>query len=61
LKDENNQVYSYNTGNPGTFLSKTFVFKDKDVAYILFANSQTYDTETGLSILYNELKKKYGN
>jgi hypothetical protein len=54
-------VYSYNTGNPGTFLSKTFVFKDKDVAYILFANSQTDDTETGLNILYTELKKKYGN
>lgn len=61
LKDENNQVYSYNTGNPGTFLSKTSVFKDKDVAYILFANSQTDDTEIGLNILYTELKKKYGN
>lgn len=57
--DENNQTYSYNIGNPGTFLTKVFVFKNLDRAFILFANSQTTDTDTGLDILYEELKRKY--
>lgn len=61
LTDENSQAFSYNTGNPGTFLSKVFVFKDTDRAYIFLTNSQTDDTEKGLNILYAELKKKYGN
>jgi CubicO group peptidase (beta-lactamase class C family) len=59
LTDENKQTYSYNIGNPGTFLTKVFVFKDIDKAFILFANSQTTDTDTGLNILYEELKRKY--
>jgi CubicO group peptidase (beta-lactamase class C family) len=58
--DVNNQTYSYNIGNPGTFLTKVFVFKDLDRAFILFANSQTADTDTGLNIIYDELKRKYG-
>lgn len=59
--DENHQPYSYNIGNPGTFLSKVFVFKDSDKAFILFANAQSPDTDTGLNILYEELKRKYNN
>jgi CubicO group peptidase (beta-lactamase class C family) len=58
--DENNQTYSYNIGNPGTFLTKVFVFKNIDRAFILFANSQSADTDTGLTVLYEELKSKYG-
>jgi CubicO group peptidase (beta-lactamase class C family) len=61
LKDENDQLYSYNIGNPGTFLSQVYIFNDSDRAYILFSNSQTKDTEMGLSVLYSELKRKYGN
>lgn len=59
LKDENNQIYSFNIGNPGTFLSKVYVFKETDRAFILFANSQTEKTDIGLTILYEELKRKY--
>ncbi|MFT3750382.1 MAG: serine hydrolase domain-containing protein [Agriterribacter sp.] len=58
--DDNNQTYSYNIGNPGTFLTKVFVFKDIDRAFILFANSQTEETDIGLNILYEEFKRKYG-
>lgn len=58
-KDEKNQIYSYNIGNPGTFLTKVFVFKDLDKAFILFANAQTGGADTGLNILYEELKRKY--
>lgn len=57
--DRNNQTYSYNIGNPGTFLSKVFVYKDLDRAFILFANAQTADTDAGLDVLYLELKRKY--
>ncbi|MBL7712357.1 MAG: serine hydrolase [Chitinophagaceae bacterium] len=57
--DNNHQTYSYNIGNPGTFLSKVFVFKDQDRAFILFANAQTADADAGLDVLYEELKRKY--
>lgn len=58
-KEEKNQTYSYNIGNPGTFLSKVFVFKDIDKAFILFANAQTEDSDKGLDVLYAELRRKY--
>ncbi|MBI3232648.1 MAG: serine hydrolase, partial [Bacteroidetes bacterium] len=58
-RDENGQTYSYNIGNPGTFLTKVFVFKDVDRAIILFTNSQTAETDQGLDIVYAELKEKY--
>ena len=58
--DENGRPYSYNVGNPGTFLTKVFVFGTQDRAFILFANAQSGETDTGLDILYAELKKRYG-
>lgn len=58
--EENGQTFSYNIGNPGTFLTKVYVFDQSDRAYILFANSQTADTDRGLDVLYEELKKRYG-
>lgn len=57
--DENNQTFSYNVGNPGTFLTKVFVFKDLDRAIVLFANAQTPDADAGLDVLYGALKGKY--
>lgn len=59
--DEDNRIYSYNIGNPGTFLSKVYVFKDTDRAFILIANSQSEATDAGLNVLYNELRRKYNN
>lgn len=58
-KDEKDGWYSYNIGNPGTFLSKVFVFKQQDRAYILVANSQSESTDKGLTLLYEALKAKY--
>jgi hypothetical protein len=58
-KEGKNQTYSYNIGNPGTFLSKVFVFKDIDKAFILFANAQTEASDKGLDVLYAELRRKY--
>ena len=60
LKDENGQTFSYNIGNPGTFLSKVYVFKNSDRAFILFSNAQTPKADEGLNVLYNELYEKYG-
>jgi len=57
--DEANQVYSYNEGNPGTFLTQVYVYKDLDRAYILFANVQSDEAETGMGVIYDELKKRY--
>jgi hypothetical protein len=37
------------------------IFKDADRAFILFANSQTIETDTGLNILFEELKRRYSN
>lgn len=60
-QDENKQVYSYNIGNPGTFLSKVYVYKSKDRAYIMLSNTQTEEADEGLDVLYNELKKTYNH
>ena len=57
--DEHGLVYSHNTGNPGTFLTSAYVYKDQNRAYILFANAQTDEAEEGLDVLYSELKSRY--
>ncbi|MES2380735.1 MAG: serine hydrolase domain-containing protein [Bacteroidota bacterium] len=57
--DENQQTYSYNIGNPGTFLSKVYIYKNTNRAYILLTNAQTDETDEGLDVLYTQLKKIY--
>lgn len=59
MENENKQVFSYNIGNPGSFLTQVLVFKNLDKAIILFANAQTDDAEEGLNMLLEELKTKY--
>ncbi len=56
---ENNETYSYNIGNPGTFLSKVYVFKNSDRAFILFSNVQSPKADEGLNVLFSELQKRY--
>lgn len=58
--DAVNGAYAYNIGNPGSFLTKVYVFKDINKAFILFANAQTDAADEGLDELYNELLHKYG-
>ncbi len=57
--DTDSSEYSYNIGNPGTFLTKVFVFKESDIAIILFSNAQTKEADKGLDTLFNELHLKY--
>ncbi|WP_435352702.1 serine hydrolase domain-containing protein [Emticicia sp. SJ17W-69] len=58
--DEKSQLkYSFHEGNPGTFLTKVYLCKDRNKAFILFANVQSDEAENGLKIVFEELKKKY--
>ncbi|MBL7918959.1 MAG: beta-lactamase family protein [Bacteroidia bacterium] len=59
LKNERNEMYSYNIGNPGTFLSKVYVFNATDKAFILLANVQSDEANEGLDVLFDFLKSKY--
>ncbi len=59
--DVNNHRYSYNFGNPGTFLSKVYVYKDADIGVIVLGNAQTPASDEGLSVLYQQLVRRYVN
>lgn len=58
-KDEKGRLVSSNIGNPGTFLSKVYVFGNSDRAFIILANAQTDSTDEGMNTLYAELRKRY--
>jgi hypothetical protein len=57
--DAEGTPYYFNKGNPGTFLTKVYMFTNTGKAIILFANSQSPATDAGLDILSDELKEKY--
>ncbi len=57
--DENGRRYSYNTGNPGTFLTRVYVFPDSDKALILFCNVQSPEAEAAFEILYQQFRQNY--
>lgn len=58
-EDENEQRYSYNTGNPGTFLTKVYLYTGTGKAYIVFSNAQTDEAAKGIDILLEVLKERY--
>jgi CubicO group peptidase (beta-lactamase class C family) len=60
LKDEKDQSCSYNIGNPGSFLTKVFIYKNADKAIIVFSNAQTTEADRGTDILIEALINKYG-
>ena len=57
--DENGRIFSYNVGNPGTFLSKVYIFNKENKAFILLCNVQNDEAEEGIDNLYDHLKKMY--
>lgn len=59
-KGADGELLVYNIGNPGSFLTKVYLFPDKDRAYILFSNAQTPQADEGLDALFQELRGKYG-
>ncbi|HRH48651.1 MAG TPA: serine hydrolase [Panacibacter sp.] len=56
--ETNNLKYSFHEGNPGTFLSRIYICKNTNRAFIFFANVQSDDAAEGLTILFNELSKE---
>lgn len=52
--------YSFHNGNPGTFLTKAYLCKTIDTAFILFANVQSEEADKGLILILEALQKKYG-
>lgn len=51
--------YSWSEGNPGTFLSKAYIYNDHNVAFIILANAQNDSTTEGMNVLFEELKRRW--
>ncbi|HRI21771.1 MAG TPA: serine hydrolase, partial [Panacibacter sp.] len=57
--ESNNLKYSFHEGNPGTFLSRVYISKEANRAFIFFTNVQSDNAEEGLTLLFDELSKTY--
>lgn len=51
---------AYNTGNAGAFITQVEIIKEIGKGYIIFTNSATTKTSEGVSVLMDELKRRYG-
>jgi hypothetical protein len=60
INEKSKLKYSFHNGNPGTFLSKVYICKTINKAFLLFANVQSEEADKGLLILLEELQNKYG-
>jgi CubicO group peptidase (beta-lactamase class C family) len=58
--NKNGNGISYNTGNPGTFLSQVCVINEADRAYVILTNVQSDEAAKGISVLLEEMKARYG-
>ncbi|MFN8297160.1 MAG: serine hydrolase domain-containing protein [Chitinophagales bacterium] len=50
---------AYNTGNAGAFITQVEIIKEIGKGYIIFTNSATTKTSEGVSVLMDELKRRY--
>lgn len=57
--DEVGRRYSFNIGNPGTFLTKVYVYPDSDKSIIIFSNAQTDRADEGTELLLEKLRDSY--
>ncbi len=53
--------YSYHEGNPGSFLTKVYICKQTNKAFIIFTNIQSDDAEKGIEIILDKIFSIYGN
>lgn len=60
IKESNQLLYSFHNGNPGTFLTKVYICKSINKAFILFANVQSEEADKGLILILENLQNKYG-
>lgn len=52
--------YSFHYGNPGTFLTKVYICKSINKAFIIFCNVQSEEADKGLMLFLDKLQKQYG-
>lgn len=57
--DESGRRFSWHHGNPGTFLSRIYVFPDQNIAFVLQTNRQSPAAGEGLTVLLEQLKARY--
>ena len=60
IKESNQLLYSFHNGNPGTFLTKVYICKSINKAFILFANVQSEEADKGLILILENLQNKHG-
>lgn len=51
--------YAYNKGNPGTFLSYTYIYPSGNLAIFILSNIQSDEAENGMDLLLERLKTAY--
>lgn len=61
INEKSHLKYSFHYGNPGTFLTKVYICKSTNRAFILFANVQSEEADKGLILLLEKLQDKYGS
>lgn len=57
-QDEQGRKWSNHQGNPGTFLTRVTICKDKNLATIVFMNAQTDDSYIAMDLLTEVLQKE---
>lgn len=57
--DELDRPYYYHSGNPGTFLSKVYIYPWANRAIVMFTNIQSQQAENGLDRLRERLEQQY--
>lgn len=57
--DSQRRPYYWHIGNPGTFLSRVYVFKTTGKAFVLFSNCQSESADRGLDQVFEELRRRY--
>ena len=60
INDRSHLKYSFHNGNPGTFLTKVYICKNINKAFIIFANVQAEEADKGLMLLLEKLQQQYG-
>ncbi|RZJ52308.1 MAG: class A beta-lactamase-related serine hydrolase [Flavobacterium sp.] len=60
INEKSGLKYSFHNGTPGTFLTKVYLCKDINKAFIIFANVQSEEADKGLMLLLEKLQQQYG-
>jgi len=59
VDDNSKNTIAFNIGNAGAFITEVQIIKKTGIAYIVFTNSASKQTEEGVEILLNHLKQNF--